>query len=293
MTMCKHLGCYECLLQIANSRGNCPTCQKRLLENQIIRMPKQTGGEDHWWMDKSDDEISENEENSEPSEDEVFRLAELRKTWSSKLTAIVDITDRHFESSKNGKLVIVSQFTRFLGAIGKALKECRKGYKMMLFTGATTEEKRRQLIHDFQRRNKNSKEIMLLSLGSGCVGLNLTAANTMIISEPNWNPGREAQCQDRIYRIGQTRPVTIYKLYVQGTIERKMLALQKSKRNVMELACANMDGGADGQDQTAQARRLEEVRAILNHIFLAADYTTYTDPEDEVDIDELGEKIAA
>lgn len=289
ITLCRHVSCYDCLQQISNTSGRCPVCNIQLRPNEVVKMPRITVNQnDNWLFGDSDTEV----ESDCDSDDDI--VGALRKEWSSKLEAIVDLTMRHFESRNNGKLVIVSQFTGFLTLIGRALKQVRKGYRMFLFSGSTTEEKRQQMIHAFQRRNLGSKEIMLLSLGSGCVGLNLTAANSMIITEPNWNPGREAQCQDRIYRIGQTRPVTIFKLYMQGTIERKMLGLQKSKRNVMELACANMDGNVNEEDeesQNAKLRRLQEVRAILDHVFKSAEYNVFSEDEDEVEINELGDKI--
>ena len=78
--------------------------------------------------------------------------------------------------------------------------------------------------------------LFLLSLKAGGVGLNLTAADTVILYDPWWNPAVEAQATDRAHRIGQTRIVTSYKLIAAGTVEEKIVALQRRKRAVIEAA---------------------------------------------------------
>ena len=72
--------------------------------------------------------------------------------------------------------------------------------------------------------------LFLISLKAGGVGLNLTAADTVILYDPWWNPAVEAQAMDRAHRIGQDKPVFVYKLIAEGTIEERMLALQERKR---------------------------------------------------------------
>ena len=72
--------------------------------------------------------------------------------------------------------------------------------------------------------------LFLISLKAGGVGLNLTAADTVILYDPWWNPAVEAQAIDRAHRIGQDKPVFVYKLIAEGTIEERMLALQERKR---------------------------------------------------------------
>jgi SNF2 family DNA or RNA helicase len=83
--------------------------------------------------------------------------------------------------------------------------------------------------------------LMLISLKAGGVGLNLTAADTVIHYDPWWNPAVENQATDRAHRIGQDKPVFVYKLICVDTVEDKILALQKRKA---ELAAAILDGGS-------------------------------------------------
>jgi len=89
-------------------------------------------------------------------------------------------------------------------------------------------------------RFKNGRcKLLLTSLKAGNVGLTLTQANRVIIMEPFWNPYIEDQAQDRVYRIGQAREVTIYQLYVKDTVEDRIGKLQDKKREIIESALDN------------------------------------------------------
>jgi SNF2 family DNA or RNA helicase len=85
-------------------------------------------------------------------------------------------------------------------------------------------------------QNDPDKRVFLISLKAGGYGLNLTKADTVIHFDPWWNPAVEAQATDRAHRIGQERPVTVYKLITTGTVEEKILKLQEKKRNLMDAA---------------------------------------------------------
>lgn len=73
---------------------------------------------------------------------------------------------------------------------------------------------------------------MLLSLSAGGVGLNLIGANHLLLTDLHWNPQLEAQAQDRIYRVGQKKPVTIYKFMCTDTVEQKIKLLQDKKMDI-------------------------------------------------------------
>ena len=77
-------------------------------------------------------------------------------------------------------------------------------------------------------------KIAFVNMKAGGVGLNLTAADTVIHFDPWWNPATEAQASDRAYRIGQTKPVTIYKLIARGSVEEKIQHLQQHKAALAE-----------------------------------------------------------
>ena len=88
-----------------------------------------------------------------------------------------------------------------------------------------------------------SGDVFLISLRAGGFGLNLTAADYVIHLDPWWNPAVEDQASDRAHRIGQTRPVTIYRLVMEGSIEEKILALHDEKRELADRLLEGSDTG--------------------------------------------------
>ena len=91
--------------------------------------------------------------------------------------------------------------------------------------------------------------VFLISLKAGGSGLNLTAADTVIHFDPWWNPAAEAQASDRAYRIGQDKPVFVYKLIARGSVEEKIQQLQQAKAN---LARGVLEGGSQTQLQLSE-----------------------------------------
>ena len=86
--------------------------------------------------------------------------------------------------------------------------------------------------------------VMLISLRAGGTGLNLTAADHVFLVDPWWNPAVEAQAADRAHRIGQERPVMVYRMIAQGTVEERILGLQDKKRSLFEAALGEASGAA-------------------------------------------------
>ena len=134
---------------------------------------------------------------------------------------------------ENEKIVVFSQFTRFLGIIADELK--RENIEYCYIDGQT--QNRQKEIEEFE---DESKKVFLISLKAGGFGLNLTNAKRLIISDPWWNPAVERQAEDRIYRIGQTDDVTIYRLIVKNTVEEKIEVLKNTKDEVGDLLFANV-----------------------------------------------------
>jgi superfamily II DNA or RNA helicase len=120
-------------------------------------------------------------------------------------------------------VLVFSQFASMLALIAEGLRGA--GSPFVLLTGAT--RNRQQPIDDFQSGRGG---VFLISLKAGGTGLNLTRADTVIHYDPWWNPAVQAQATDRAHRIGQTRPVFVYNLIVAGSVEERMLALQRRKR---------------------------------------------------------------
>lgn len=122
------------------------------------------------------------------------------------------------------RVLVFSQFTEMLGLIGPALE--RLGVPFLALTGQTPPAQRGDVVAQFQA---GAAPVLLASLKAGGLGLNLTAADTVIHVDPWWNPAAEQQATARAHRIGQTRPVFVYKLVIEGSIEERMLELQARK----------------------------------------------------------------
>ncbi|WP_045212135.1 DEAD/DEAH box helicase [Desulfonatronovibrio magnus] len=122
----------------------------------------------------------------------------------------------------------------------------QKKVKYQYLDGSTPAKKRHTAVNAFQAGEGN---LFLISLKAGGFGLNLTAADYVIHLDPWWNPAVEDQASDRAHRIGQTRPVTIYRLVTRNTIEEKILALHTHKR---DLATSLLEGTDTGSKLTLE-----------------------------------------
>ncbi len=125
------------------------------------------------------------------------------------------------------RILLFSQFTSMLDLIEQELQEKAKDVAYVRLDGQS--KNREQLVQKFQ---EGDLPLFLLSLKAGGVGLNLTAADVVILYDPWWNPAVEAQAFDRAHRIGQTKSVFVYKLVVEGSIEEKILKLQERKKDL-------------------------------------------------------------
>ena len=151
---------------------------------------------------------------------------------SAKLDLLISMTSELYSSSH--KIVIFSRFTKMLGIINKALSKLH--INVFYLDGKTRQ--RQEIVDDFEQ----SKEgVFLISLKAGGVGINLVSADTAIIYDPWWNPAVEKQAQDRIYRIGQKKNVTVYKLIVANTIEEKVQLLQAKKKELFDQIVSGHD----------------------------------------------------
>jgi SNF2 family DNA or RNA helicase len=145
------------------------------------------------------------------------------KLASSKLRRLLELLD---ELRRGGhRALVFSQFTSHLALVREELE--RAGFSTLYLDGATPAAERAARIRAFQG---GAGDAFLISLKAGGTGVNLTAADYVIHLDPWWNPAVEDQATDRAHRIGQTRPVTVYRLIARGTIEEQILALHRDKR---------------------------------------------------------------
>ncbi|MEO5345754.1 MAG: DEAD/DEAH box helicase [Magnetococcus sp. YQC-9] len=185
-----------------------------------------------------------------PSEQKRFRiLAEIMRLRRACCNSRLVLPESPIESSKlalfwevveellanRHKVLVFSQFVDHLAILRALLDE--KGVCYQYLDGSTPARERQERVAAFQA---GVGELFLISLKAGGMGINLTAADYVIHMDPWWNPAVEDQASDRAHRIGQTRPVTIYRLITTQTIEEKIVALHRHKR---DLADGLLEGG--------------------------------------------------
>lgn len=179
------------------------------------------------------------------------RLAKLEQAQqvhqSAKLELLMTLLPEMLEEGR--KVLLFSQFTSMLELIEAELKQANIIYSKL--TGQT--RKRDEAIAAFQ---EGDASVFLISLKAGGTGLNLTAADTVIHYDPWWNPAAEQQATDRAYRIGQDKPVFVYKLITEDTVEEKILKLQEQKQ-------ALADGLYSDQAQTGNVFSATDLSDLL------------------------------
>ncbi|HEY4393928.1 MAG TPA: DEAD/DEAH box helicase, partial [Polyangia bacterium] len=155
---------------------------------------------------------------------------------SSKLETLVEALEN--AAADGHKALVFSQWTSLLDLIEPALTASEIAFTRL---DGTTRD-RGAVVEQFQ--SADGPPVMLLSLKAGGVGLNLTAADHVFLVDPWWNPATEDQAADRAHRIGQDRPVMVYRLVATDTVEERILALQERKRSLAAAALGGADVGA-------------------------------------------------
>jgi SNF2 family DNA or RNA helicase len=167
---------------------------------------------------------------------------------STKLSTFLEIAA---ELKDNGhRALVFSQFVTHLSIVREALDKA--GYTYCYLDGSTPVNKRTSAVRNFQ---SGQGDFFLISLKAGGLGLNLTAADYVIHLDPWWNPAVEDQASDRAHRIGQNRPVTVYRLVAENTIEEKIIRLHNTKRDLA-------DSLLEGSDQSAKMS-LDELMTLI------------------------------
>ena len=145
---------------------------------------------------------------------------------SGKLDSLRDLLSQIAEG--NHRVLIFSQFRGMLDRIEEELPQlCLTSFKI---TGSTPSQERQEMTKAF---NQGERDVFLISLKAGGVGLNLTGADTVILVDLWWNPAVESQAIGRAHRMGQEQAVEVYRLVTRGTIEEKIQELQEEKKNLV------------------------------------------------------------
>src|SRR6056297_2543692 len=148
------------------------------------------------------------------------------------------------------RALVFSQFTKHLALIRQALD--KRGITYAYLDGSTPAQERQTRVDAFQEGDAN---VFLISLKAGGTGLNLTAADYVIHMDPWWNPAVEDQATDRAHRMGQDKPVMVYRIIARNTIEEEILALHQSKRDLVS-------GVMDGTQAAAKLTNADLIRML-------------------------------
>ena len=167
---------------------------------------------------------------------------------SGKLDSLRDLLTQIAESGH--RVLIFSQFRGMLDLIEEELPKL--GLSSFKITGSTPSKERQEMTKSF---NDGLRDVFLISLKAGGVGLNLTGADTVILVDLWWNPAVESQAIGRAHRMGQEQKVEVYRLVTRGTIEEKIQELQEQKKNLVSEVL-------DGTESRASLS-LDEIREIL------------------------------
>lgn len=209
----------------------CPFCSAHIAA-QYVGFSGSTAREVHIAPD--DNIAREEEEDGKAAQAPVYTGPHTKTRALLQDIAIMTEESKPLEAAGEPplKCVVFSEFTSHLDLIGRALSD--HGYSFVRIDGTMSLNHRKQAMDALA--SDNNVKILLASIKAAGQGLNLTAASRAFIMEPMWNPAAEAQAVDRIYRIGQKRPVLVKRYQIKDSIEGKIVELQKRKQQLADVS---------------------------------------------------------
>ncbi|EXJ83871.1 hypothetical protein A1O1_07499 [Capronia coronata CBS 617.96] len=233
ITACAHAFCRDCIERVIETQHKCPMCRAQLASNDQLVEPAAGFGEG----DRPDLDIDPD-------------------VTSSKIEALVKVL-RASEADPDVKTVVFSQWTSFLDLVQSQL--LRHGLSFTRLDGKMNSARRDAAIDSLD--SDPSCKIMLASLSVCSVGLNLVAANQVILADSWWAPAIEDQAVDRVHRLGQIRDCKVIRLVVEGTIEDEVLENQAKKRKLASDAFGDRNAGK--QRKEMRAGTLGDIERLL------------------------------
>ncbi|KAJ5851115.1 hypothetical protein N7455_010971 [Penicillium solitum] len=227
ITACAHSYCRGCIEQVIERQHKCPLCRADINETNTLVSPAV--------------ELGEGTDTVEADPDSP----------SSKIETLVKILTAQGQAPGT-KTVVFSQWTSFLDLIEPQLE--KRGIKFARVDGKMQSVKRDNSINSFS--NDPECTVLLASLSVCSVGLNLVAANQVILCDSWWAPAIEDQAVDRVYRLGQKRETTVWRLVMEDSIEERVLAIQERKRSLM-LAAFRETAKKKAEDRGTRVADLE------------------------------------
>ncbi|EPS34370.1 hypothetical protein PDE_09334 [Penicillium oxalicum 114-2] len=204
ITACAHAFCRGCIEQVIERQHKCPLCRADIKDTTGLVSPAVEMGED------AETAVADPE------------------NPSSKIEALMKVLTAHGQAPGT-KTVLFSQWTSFLDIIEPHLQQ--RGIEFVRIDGKMPSVKRDNSINAFTHNPKYT--VLLASLSVCSVGLNLVAANQVILADSWWAPAIEDQAVDRVYRLGQKRETTVWRLVMENSIEERVLDIQERKRHLM------------------------------------------------------------
>ncbi|KAJ6007724.1 hypothetical protein N7540_011700 [Penicillium herquei] len=229
ITACAHSYCRGCIEQVISRQHKCPLCRADLDDNTKLVCPAEELGEEK--------KIDADPENP-----------------SSKIEALVKVLTAQGQAPGT-KTVVFSQWTSFLDLVEPHLAKC--GINFVRVDGKMNATKRDNSIQLFSTQPEYT--VLLASLSVCSVGLNLVAANQAILADSWWAPAIEDQALDRVYRLGQTRETTVWRLVMEDSIEERVLDIQARKRQLMQAAFKET-----GKKKEDRATRVADLETLLS-----------------------------
>ncbi|BES94743.1 SNF2 family N-terminal domain [Nesidiocoris tenuis] len=220
----------------------------------------------------------------------IMRIDEEILHSSGKLSILDGLLTRL--KARGHRVLLFSTYTSLLNIIEEYADHVGHTYRRL--DGNTKIDIRRQYIKEFN--TDPSIFMFLLSTRAGGLGINLTGADTVVIYNSDWNPQADLQAQDRCHRIGQTKPVVVYRLMTVGTVDEKIVHRAASKRKLEKMIIQNgrfkHDSGAEPQNMS-----LEELRELLkgkqHSLEIQGNGTMFTDEQWEILLDRTDLQLPA
>ncbi|WVQ88936.1 DNA repair protein RAD5 [Cryptococcus gattii] len=244
---CYHRSCQDCIVEWIgtcedqNKIASCPSCGKGPIRLADLRSVQRR----HQRVNPITSAYSAGrDQNSKLSNETPVTLGKVDLVTSTKLRAMLRQLEEMRQQDPKAKALVFSQFTSFLDLIETTLT--KQGIRWLRFDGTMSQAQRASTIEEFGRKT-NEPLILLISLKAGGVGLNLTMANYVFLMDTWWNEAIEQQAIDRVHRLGQNKPVYVTRYIIKGTVEKRIMKIQRSKTALVN---ASLSKGAKTKETT-------------------------------------------
>ncbi|KAF9730692.1 hypothetical protein PMIN04_001697 [Paraphaeosphaeria minitans] len=222
ITKCAHIFCTACIERVVETQHKCPMCRAQLesLATTTVKPAKELAAL------------------PAPTQAQLADKESLESNASSKINALMSILTASAQDPAN-KTIVFSQWTTFLTLLEPHLAAANLHFARI--DGSMPATARDAALERFD--TSPTCTVLLASLAVCSVGLNLVAANQVVLSDSWWAPAIEDQAVDRVHRLGQKRETKVFRLVVEGSIEERVLGIQEDKRKLMGLAFAEKERG--------------------------------------------------